>query len=86
MPASAIDPADPFVQLVAAATRRGTGRPARITGMPMSDLFQFLLYSPRPMPTVAMGPGRWATPGGVHEPNECLFTCDIGRRPESARW
>lgn len=73
MPPSAIDPADPFVELVADATRRGTGRPARVTGMPMSDLFQFLLFSPLPMPTVAMGPGRWATPGGVHEPNESIL-------------
>ncbi len=73
MPPSAIDPVDPFVQTVVAATSRGTHRPARVTGMPMSDLFQFLLYSPRPMPTVAIGPGRWATPGGVHEPNESIL-------------
>jgi acetylornithine deacetylase len=72
MPPSAIDPSDPFVQTVAASCARATGGPARLTGMPMSDLFQFLLYAPKPMPTVAMGPANWGGPGGVHEPNEAV--------------
>jgi acetylornithine deacetylase/succinyl-diaminopimelate desuccinylase-like protein len=40
--------------------------------MPMSDLFQFNLHSPRPMPTVAMGPGRWGE-GGAHQANESVL-------------
>jgi hypothetical protein len=72
MPPSAIDPESTFVQTVASAFTTATGQPARLTGMPMSDLFQFLLHSPSPMPTVAMGPATWGGPGGVHEPNEAI--------------
>lgn len=72
MPPSAIDPNTPFVRAVAASYEKATGEPARLTGMPMSDLFQFLLYTPRPMPAVAMGPATWGGPGGVHEPNESV--------------
>jgi acetylornithine deacetylase/succinyl-diaminopimelate desuccinylase-like protein len=73
MPPSAIDPNHPFVDAVCRSYQQATGSPARRTGMPMSDLFQFLLHSPRPMPTVAMGPGRWGVPGGAHEPNESIL-------------
>ena len=73
MPASAIPDDHPFVDLVAAAYQRVTSRPARRRGMPMSDLFQFNLHSPRPMPSVAMGPGRWGVPGAAHEPNEAVL-------------
>ena len=73
MPPSAIDPDEPFVDIVAASFTRATGQPTRLTGMPMSDLFQFLLYSPKPIPTVAMGAARWGGPGGVHEPNESIL-------------
>ncbi len=72
MPPSAIDPAEPFVQVAAHAVELATGAPARLSGMPMSDLFQFLLHSPRPMPTVALGASTWGGPGGVHEPNEAV--------------
>lgn len=72
MPPSAIDPAEPFVQTVAASYEKAAGESARVTGMPMSDLFQFLLYAPQPMPAVAMGPATWGGPGGVHEPNESV--------------
>jgi acetylornithine deacetylase len=73
MPPSAVDQSDPFVGVVAASYERATGLPAQRTGMPMSDLFQFLLHSPRPMPTVAMGCATWGGPGGVHEPNEAVL-------------
>lgn len=73
MPPSAIMADASFVNVVANCYTRATGQPARRSGMPMSDLFQFLLHSPKPMPTVAMGPGRWGGPGGVHEPNESIL-------------
>lgn len=73
MPPSAIDPNDPFVTAVGESFTRATGQTPRLTGMPMSDLFQFLLYSPQPMPTVAMGAARWGGRGGVHEPNESIL-------------
>ena len=73
MPPSAIAEDHPFADAVAAAYERATGRRARRRGMPMSDLFQFNLHSPRPMPTVAMGPGRWGAPGGAHEANESVL-------------
>ncbi|MCC6791378.1 MAG: M20/M25/M40 family metallo-hydrolase [Thermomicrobiales bacterium] len=73
MPPSAIDPADPFVGAVAAAYETATGQAARRRGMPMSDYFQFMLHSPKPIPTVAMGPGRWAVPGAAHEANESIL-------------
>ncbi|HVF11164.1 MAG TPA: M20/M25/M40 family metallo-hydrolase [Abditibacteriaceae bacterium] len=73
MPPSAVADDDPFVETVAAAYQSATGTAALRHGMPMSDLFQFNLYSPRPMPTVAMGPGRWAVPGGAHQPNESVL-------------
>lgn len=76
MPPSAVDPAEPFVGSVAKSFTRATGQVPRLTGMPMSDLFQFLLYSPKPMPTVAMGAARWGVPGGVHEPNESILIDD----------
>jgi acetylornithine deacetylase len=72
MPPSAIPDDHPFVDAVAAAYERATGRAARRRGMPMSDLFQFNLHSPRPMPTVAMGPGRWGE-GGAHQANESVL-------------
>lgn len=72
MPPSAIPEDNPIVEAVAAAYERATGLPARRRGMPMSDLFQFNLHSPRPMPTVAMGPGRWGE-GGAHEINESVL-------------
>jgi hypothetical protein len=40
--------------------------------MPMSDLFQFNLYSPLPMSTVAMGPGRWGD-RGAHAIDESIL-------------
>lgn len=73
MPPSSVDPGEPFVGSVAKSFTRATGLEPRLTGMPMSDLFQFLLHSPRPMPTVAMGAARWGVPGGVHEPNEAVL-------------
>lgn len=73
MPPSAIPQDHPFVEHVAAAYQEAKGAPAVVTGMPMSDLFQFNLHSPRPMPTVAMGPGRWDVPGGAHQPNESIL-------------
>ena len=73
MPPSAIPDDHPFVDVVAAAYATATGRPPRRSGMPMSDLFQFNLHSPKPMPTVAMGPGRWGVPGAAHEPNESIL-------------
>jgi acetylornithine deacetylase len=72
MPPSAIPDDDSFVDAVANAYERATGRAARRRGMPMSDLFQFNLHSPRPMPTVAMGPGRWGE-GGAHQANESVL-------------
>ncbi len=72
MPPSAVDIDSPFVGVVAKSYERATGQQAHKTGMPMSDLFQFLLHSPRPMPTVAMGAATWGGPGGVHEPNESV--------------
>jgi acetylornithine deacetylase len=73
MPPSALPSDDPVAEAVAAAYRHATGKEARCRGMPMSDLFQFLLHSPRPMPSVAMGPGRWAVPGAAHEANESVL-------------
>jgi acetylornithine deacetylase len=73
MPPSAISPDTPFVWAVANAYRKATGYPPRFHGMPMSDLFQFNLNSPVPMPTVAMGPGRWGSDGGAHEVNESVL-------------
>lgn len=73
MPPSATPVDHPFVREVATAYTHALGRPARCNGMPMSDLFQFNRYSPRPMPTIALGPGRWAVPGGAHEPNESIL-------------
>ena len=73
MPPAAISADDPFVDTVAAAYQRASGRPARRRGMPMSDYFQFMLHSPRPIPTVAMGPGRWGVPGAAHEANESVL-------------
>lgn len=72
MPAAAIPFDAPFVDLVAACCEEAAGKPARRTGMPMSDYFQFILNSPKPMPTVAMGPGRWG-PEGAHEANESVL-------------
>jgi acetylornithine deacetylase len=72
MPASAIPFDAPFVDLVAACYEEASGKPAKRTGMPMSDYFQFILNSPKPMPTVAMGPGRWG-PEGAHEANESVL-------------
>jgi acetylornithine deacetylase len=72
MPASAISPDDPFVDLVAGCYERATRLPASRRGMPMSDLFQFNLYSPRPMSTVAMGPGRWGD-RGAHAIDESVL-------------
>ncbi len=71
MPASSIPFDDPYVDLVAACYEEATGKPAVRKGMPMSDLFQFNLYSPAPIKTVAMGPGRWG-PEGAHEANESV--------------
>ena len=73
MSPSSIPDDDHFADAVAAAYSEATGKEARRTGMPMSDLFQFLLHSPRPMPSVAMGPGRWAVPGAAHEANEAVL-------------
>jgi len=73
MPPSAIAADHPFVDMVAAAYAAATQRAARRSGSPMSDLFQFNLFSPRPMPTVAMGPGRWGDSGAAHEPNESVL-------------
>jgi acetylornithine deacetylase/succinyl-diaminopimelate desuccinylase-like protein len=73
MPPSAVADDHPFVDTVAAAYETATAKPALRYGMPMSDLFQFNLHSPRPMPTVAMGPGRWGVPGGAHQPNESVL-------------
>jgi acetylornithine deacetylase len=73
MPPSATPADHPFVDEVATAFALAVGKPALRNGMPMSDLFQFNRYSPRPMPTVALGPGRWAVPGGAHEPNESIL-------------
>lgn len=72
MPPSAIPDDHPFVDAVASAYERATGQTARRRGMPMSDLFQFNLHSPHPMPTVAMGPGRWGE-GGAHQANESVL-------------
>lgn len=72
MPPSAVPDDLPFVDAVAAAYERASGQPARRRGMPMSDLFQFNLHSPRPLPTVAMGPGRWGE-GGAHQANESVL-------------
>lgn len=73
MPPSAVADDNPFVATVATAYQNATGNPAVLHGMPMSDLFQFNLHSPRPMPTIAMGPGRWAVAGGAHQPNESVL-------------
>jgi acetylornithine deacetylase len=73
MPPSAISVDDPFVNAVASAYETATGVPVRRRGMPMSDYFQFMLHSPQPIPTVAMGPGRWAVPGAAHEANESIL-------------
>lgn len=73
MPPSAIPADHPFVEEVAEAFALAVGRPAVRNGMPMSDLFQFNRHAPRPMPTVALGPGRWAVPGGAHEPNKSIL-------------
>lgn len=73
MPPSSIPSDDPFVDAVAEAYEKATGQTARRRGMPMSDLFQFLLHSPRPMPSAAMGPGRWGVPGAAHEANESVL-------------
>jgi acetylornithine deacetylase len=73
MPPSAIADDDPFVGVVASAYKAALGKPPERHGMPMSDQFQFILHSPRPMPTIAMGPGRWAVPGGAHQPNESVL-------------
>lgn len=73
MPPSSIPADDPFVEAVAAAFATATGKVAQRRGMPMSDFFQFMLHSPRPIPTIAMGPGRWAVPGAAHEANESVL-------------
>jgi acetylornithine deacetylase/succinyl-diaminopimelate desuccinylase-like protein len=72
MPASSIRYDHPFVDLVAGCYAEATGKTAVRKGMPMSDLFQFNLFSPKPIPTVAMGPGRWG-PEGAHEANESIL-------------
>lgn len=73
MPPAAISPDEPFVAAVAGCYESAAGQPAVINGMPMSDYFQFVLHSPRLMPTVAMGPGRWNVEGGAHQPNESIL-------------
>jgi acetylornithine deacetylase/succinyl-diaminopimelate desuccinylase-like protein len=72
MPPSAIPDDHPFVERVATAFRRATGNEATRRGAPMSDLFQFNLHSPCPIPTVGMGPGRWDDTG-AHHVNESIL-------------
>lgn len=73
MPPAATPADDPFVRIVATVYEKAAGKSAIVNGMPMSDFFQFKLHSPRPMSTVAMGPGRWGVTGGAHQPNESIL-------------
>jgi acetylornithine deacetylase len=73
MPPSSVPPDDPFVELVARAYAQATGRAARVRGSAPSDLFQFRLNGVRRVPSLGMGPGRWAVDGAAHEANESVL-------------